>query len=247
MILRHVIQHVRRQEWSAIVIDFVIVVVGVYMGLELGNWNEERDARADFQSALERLEVETDTNLGVLDRMEPEVLRSLQIVGQAIDVLLSCEESESNRQIVNAGLAEIKGTFGLHLRRQALDELTNDPRLMEQQTESTRKRLADMLFYFDLTLQGSDFVEYHPLEKRVENNPILSIGAQEEFEAEYYGADYSQKTRPLLLNVPIDEACRNNELVKSFYTWERWQDNLPNYIRTIRKELITTAELLATR
>jgi len=44
MILRRVIQHVRKQEWTAIGIDLVIVVVGVYKGIGpgrsslQGNW-----------------------------------------------------------------------------------------------------------------------------------------------------------------------------------------------------------------
>ena len=35
MILRRVIKHVRNQEWTAIAIDFVIVVLGVFLGLQV--------------------------------------------------------------------------------------------------------------------------------------------------------------------------------------------------------------------
>lgn len=42
MILRRVIEHVREQNWTAIAIDFVIVVVGVFFGIQIGNWNAER-------------------------------------------------------------------------------------------------------------------------------------------------------------------------------------------------------------
>lgn len=45
MILRRVIQHVRNQEWTAIVIDLLIVVVGVYMGIQAQAWNTERVER----------------------------------------------------------------------------------------------------------------------------------------------------------------------------------------------------------
>ena len=245
MILRRVIQHVRNQDWSAIVIDFFIVVIGVYMGIELGNWNDDRDAHSESRRALDRLSVEIDTNLATLDSIEPTIRQSLQTVGRAIDVLLSCKDSESNRKIVNAGLTRVRGTAGLYLRRKALEELTGDPRLLAQQNETTRKRLADMLFYFDLMRQESDFVEFHPFAERVENNPIISVGAREDYSSEYYGADYSQQRRSLLLNVPISEACQNDHLVKSFYTWEHWQDNLPNSIKTIRGELIKTRRLLA--
>lgn len=39
MILRRVIAHFRKQEWTAIAIDFVIVVVGVFVGIQAANWN----------------------------------------------------------------------------------------------------------------------------------------------------------------------------------------------------------------
>jgi hypothetical protein len=47
MILRSVIRHVRDQNWFAVGLDFVIVVVGVFIGIQVANWNEER-AEADL-------------------------------------------------------------------------------------------------------------------------------------------------------------------------------------------------------
>ena len=46
MILRRVIQHFRKQEWTAIAIDFVIVVAGVFVGLQVSEWNTARHDRA---------------------------------------------------------------------------------------------------------------------------------------------------------------------------------------------------------
>ena len=42
MILRRVIAHVRKQEWTAIAIDFVIVVAGVFVGIQVSNLNAAR-------------------------------------------------------------------------------------------------------------------------------------------------------------------------------------------------------------
>jgi hypothetical protein len=52
MILRRIIAHFRKQEWTAIGIDFLIVVIGVFVGLQVNNWNEarERIARAEVHS-----------------------------------------------------------------------------------------------------------------------------------------------------------------------------------------------------
>ncbi len=46
MILRRIVAHFRKQEWTAIAIDFVIVVVGVFIGIQVSNWNEARIERA---------------------------------------------------------------------------------------------------------------------------------------------------------------------------------------------------------
>ena len=55
MILRRVMVHVRRQDWTAIAIDFVIVVIGVFVGIQVANWNEarlEHAREAGFQARL---------------------------------------------------------------------------------------------------------------------------------------------------------------------------------------------------
>jgi len=55
MILRRVIVHFRRQEWAAIMLEFVIVVVGVFVGLQVDNWNQERvesQREASYLAAL---------------------------------------------------------------------------------------------------------------------------------------------------------------------------------------------------
>jgi hypothetical protein len=55
MILRRVIAHFRKQEWTAIAIDFVIVVVGVFVGLQVNNWNETREKMARTEILFQRL------------------------------------------------------------------------------------------------------------------------------------------------------------------------------------------------
>ena len=55
MILRRVVAHFRKQEWTAIAIDLVIVVAGVFIGLQVANWNTARQARADERVFIQRL------------------------------------------------------------------------------------------------------------------------------------------------------------------------------------------------
>lgn len=67
MLLRRIAAHFRNQEWTAIGIDFLIVVIGVFVGIQVANWNEARvEARretaylvalhSDFRAVVRELE-----------------------------------------------------------------------------------------------------------------------------------------------------------------------------------------------
>lgn len=58
MLLRRVIQHVKKQEWTAIWIDLVIVVVGVFIGIQVSNWNAERETKQKSVIFTERLKAD---------------------------------------------------------------------------------------------------------------------------------------------------------------------------------------------
>jgi hypothetical protein len=55
LILRSVLRHVRDQNWFAVFLDFLIVVVGVFIGIQVANWNDERREAALGVAYLERL------------------------------------------------------------------------------------------------------------------------------------------------------------------------------------------------
>lgn len=58
MLLRSVIKHVKAQSWFAVGLDFAIVVVGVFLGIQIGNWNEERVFDNREQALLAELRAE---------------------------------------------------------------------------------------------------------------------------------------------------------------------------------------------
>jgi len=61
MILRRVIAHFRKQEWTAIFLDFLIVVMGVFVGIQVSNWNAAEQERRRESLILDRLRVDFET------------------------------------------------------------------------------------------------------------------------------------------------------------------------------------------
>jgi len=45
VILRRLVEHLKQQHWTGIGIELVIVVVGVFLGMQVTNWNEDRETR----------------------------------------------------------------------------------------------------------------------------------------------------------------------------------------------------------
>jgi len=43
MLLRRLLEHVRGQNWFAVGIDFVVIVVGIFVGLQVDEWNQQRE------------------------------------------------------------------------------------------------------------------------------------------------------------------------------------------------------------
>ena len=85
MILRRVIKHVRNQEWTAIVIDFFIVVFGVFIGLQVQQWTVERERQSSERQYLTRLHGEVELLIesrAHYDRTRPITSKSLtEVVG----------------------------------------------------------------------------------------------------------------------------------------------------------------------
>jgi len=55
MILRRLSQSLKEQNWMAITIEFILLVVGVFLGIQVANWNAERETNKKAVEATEKL------------------------------------------------------------------------------------------------------------------------------------------------------------------------------------------------
>ncbi|HJS41185.1 MAG TPA: hypothetical protein VJ763_07265 [Sphingomicrobium sp.] len=67
MILRRLTENLRAQNWTAITIEFVIVVVGVFLGTQVANWNLERIEKRETERMLVQLVPELQSQLQYFD------------------------------------------------------------------------------------------------------------------------------------------------------------------------------------
>ena len=71
MFLRRIIEHLKTQNWTAITIEFAIVIVGVFIGTQVSNWNEERLEKRDTEQLLLELQPALQTFADYFDAAKP--------------------------------------------------------------------------------------------------------------------------------------------------------------------------------
>ena len=91
MILRRLVEHVRTQNWVAVALDFAIVVLGVFIGIQLGNWNEARRDSAAGDASLARMANNIASDIEALDRIIENLQREAEHA-ELIDRYLRGEE-----------------------------------------------------------------------------------------------------------------------------------------------------------
>ena len=63
MLYRRISAHLKRQDWFAVGLDLLIVVVGIYIGLQVDAWNSARHDRVVEREYLERLLFDMEESL----------------------------------------------------------------------------------------------------------------------------------------------------------------------------------------
>ena len=76
MLLRRITEHVKAQNWTAVALDFVIVVVGVFIGIQVANWNEARAERTQERAIVLQLIAEAhETNVRIANNESGDAAR----------------------------------------------------------------------------------------------------------------------------------------------------------------------------
>ncbi|MBS0431538.1 MAG: hypothetical protein JSS21_03910 [Proteobacteria bacterium] len=101
MILRRITANFRRQDWTAVAVELIVVVLGVFIGLQASNWNQ---ARADAQLGRDyakRLRHDLDADLAGV-RAEGAYYSAVLESVRKTDELLREPGSDPRELVVNA-------------------------------------------------------------------------------------------------------------------------------------------------
>ncbi len=185
MLLRRVIEHVKAQNWTAVGIDFAIVVIGVFIGIQVANWNDDRREEATRQQVHQRLlqdfaliEARSDNAVDYVEQL----MTSLVVLQQAIE--RGNAETAEHEQIKFAlergysypTISQRSGTYIELLSSGRLDLIAND---------EIRAALSE----YDRQVQQSRFNESQINEFMSDNVSLVLFGQYRTFAPPARNAD----------------------------------------------------------
>ncbi len=87
MIFRRIKAHIEKENWFAVGIDFIIVVFGVFVGIQVANWNDRRADRADNFLYMQRLHAEIGTGEAANVLIEKELKTTIGLLTEVAEIM----------------------------------------------------------------------------------------------------------------------------------------------------------------
>lgn len=152
MLLRRFSQHISDQNWFAVGLDILVVIVGIFLGTQVSNWNAERLNKDLEQSILNRLETEftyQETEFEVLARR----LKVFKESARSVVVAFENDIPPENEALFAEWLSEVYNLGRPPARSATYVQLlsSGDLNLL------TNERLRDLLVRYDQSIERNSF------------------------------------------------------------------------------------------
>jgi len=123
MLLRRAMEHVKAQNWTAVGLDFLIVVLGVFIGLQVSNWNDARHNEARKDHALDALQIEFEQNIVSLQSILKYLSARNELEREMIAALTAGAPSEQEKETIAEGFTQILYLSYLSVRDSAYESM----------------------------------------------------------------------------------------------------------------------------
>lgn len=179
MILQRLATSIRKQDWFTVVIETLIVVFGVYLGIQLGNWNAAQNAKAEEARIIERLTVDFEKQEQILIGRVEMAQGFLQAVDNLQRLIIAGEEPDDPK-VVSDLLMLLTGTLTRQPPPASFEELVSSGGLSRLSDAGLRAALSN----YGQTNELWDYVEGQPLALIDPNSPLAqSMRLSENFMA----------------------------------------------------------------
>jgi len=166
MILRRLADAIKGQNWFTVVLEILIVVVGIFMGLQVNDWNQARQDRTVEMRYLERLHTDLLTDWSRLDRSEVLTTIRMRQVELLLGGIADTEVAASQPNQFIEAVEKVSWGSYRPITPKAYAELVGTGKTALIRSESLRDSLAEyyaLIDYWDEVLDQSSFAREYSI------------------------------------------------------------------------------------
>lgn len=214
MRFRRISQYIKDQNWGAVGLDFIIVVFGVFIGVQLGNFNDRLNERKALTAMLHNLEAETQINIEIIDAMDLKIQDAIMKVEAGRTALESCQDDIQNRKAVTQAVNILANDFDPTFTTSAMNALTSRESFNNQFSQDMRKAFNQYLgrvneeqdqLKTNFMLLWQDHIIYDPL---VDGD--ISVSIKEAF------SPNNMPSTPSTIVPSVQRACESTSFKRRF-------------------------------
>ncbi|MBL4870819.1 MAG: hypothetical protein JKX72_07685 [Robiginitomaculum sp.] len=152
MILRRFTKHINDQNWFAVGLDVIVVMVGIFFGLQVQSWNEGRLERAEEHQYLGRLHDDITSSISRNTGNVEFLKRQGNYTRIMLDDLSKCQMALDHAYIFANGLFSLGKLLPPALSRTVMDELNATGKTLIIRSVELRSALAEHEVYLNETV-----------------------------------------------------------------------------------------------
>ncbi|WOJ93796.1 hypothetical protein R0135_01185 [Congregibacter variabilis] len=142
MLFRRLADAFRNQDWFTVWIEFVIVVFGIFVGLQVNGWNENRLDRAQEQVSLDRLLEEAEMSVGHIQYVTEEADSIIGSQRKLLEIMSGDDPLPANTAPAEWGFATLNFMMAVTPPRTVYDELEATGGLALIRSQSVRESIS---------------------------------------------------------------------------------------------------------
>ena len=142
MLLRSITKHIKEQNWTAVSLDFVIVVIGVVIGIQVANWNEDRVANQERAEQLVGLHAEFVDNISIFEAYINTLNEQADDIA-SLRRIIAEPDIEFNAVDVNRMLMNVTSVPAFTVNRTTFEEIERSGGFRELSSSDLRTRLVN--------------------------------------------------------------------------------------------------------
>ena len=171
MIFRRIKAHIEKENWFAVFVDFLIVVVGVFIGIQVANWNDNRLQRETTQHYLTCISEELVANQEDINQRLAYFRQTRAHAFAALEALEQSEEQLGAEFLVD--IYQASQALPREIGRDCYDEVLAVGANNAIPDIEVRKRLAN--YYRSIASQKNNLETITPYREMIRENLRYSV------------------------------------------------------------------------